>query len=180
MAPKSVPDEELFLEEVAGVQPLERRDRVPVRAPSAAKTPLDPDEEVRRALDDLVAGHAPLDVSDTDEWVEGAAPDLDRRTLKKLRRGELSVQAHLDLHGRSAEEAHEATVKFLLGARRAGKRVVLVVHGRGRHSEGGVPVLKSKLVRWLGRSGLSRHVLAFTSARPADGGAGAVYVLLRP
>jgi DNA-nicking Smr family endonuclease len=179
MSSKSIPDEDLFLEEVAGVRPLDRRERVPVRAPAAARSPQDPDEEVRRALDDLVSGAGALDVSDTDEYVEGAARDADRLLVKKLRRGDLAVEGHLDLHGRSVDEAREATVKFLLASRRAGKRVVLVVHGRGRHSEGGVPVLKQKLVQWLGRSGLSRHVLAFSSARGSDGGAGAVYVLLR-
>lgn len=172
-------EEDLFAEEVAGVRPLERRDRVPVRAPVAPRVPTDPDEEVRRALDDLVTGHAPLDVSDTDEVVEGFAKDVDRREVKKLRRGELALQAHVDLHGLTAEEARSAVVKFLLGARRSGKRVVLVVHGRGRHSDGGLPVLKTKVVEWLSRSGLSKHVLAFTTARPQDGGAGATYVLLR-
>jgi len=64
-------------------------------------------------------------------------------------------------------------------ARQDGKRCVLVVHGRGLHSKDQRPVLKEAVVNWLGRTGLRKQVLAFCTARPYDGGAGALYVLLR-
>ncbi len=169
-------DDDLFLEEVKDVRPLARRGRVPARAPAPPRLPADPDSGGRGAIDD-VSGAAPLDVAETDEWIEGRSKDLDPAAWRKLRRGELAVHGRLDLHGLTADEARARVVRFVLDSRRALKRVVLVVHGRGRHSDGGVPVLKERMKGWLGP--LSRHVLAFCTARPKDGGTGAVYVLLR-
>jgi DNA-nicking Smr family endonuclease len=89
------------------------------------------------------------------------------------------VQGHLDLHGQTRDEAKRAVELFLRDARRSGKRCVVLVHGRGLHSRDQLPVLKEALGTWLGQGRFARHVLAFATARPADGGAGAVYVLLR-
>ena len=77
------------------------------------------------------------------------------------------------------EEAKAALEAYVLRARHAGKRCVLVVHGRGLHSKDQVPVLKDALKRWVATARFSEHVLAFATARPHDGGAGAVYLLLR-
>ena len=130
-------------------------------------------------LSDLVAGDGTLDVADTDEYIEGLAPGVDRRILGRLRRGEFSVQAHLDLHGMLQDPARHAVRRFLVDARARGLRCVLVIHGRGKNSRDKEPVLKKALVRWLSRGGLGKQILAFCTARPTDGGAGAVYVLLR-
>jgi DNA-nicking Smr family endonuclease len=89
------------------------------------------------------------------------------------------VQAHLDLHGLVSDEARPAVEKFLLRARADGRRCVLIIHGRGHGSKEGIPVLKERLKVWLTRGRIGRGVLAFCTARPTDGGAGAVYVLLR-
>jgi DNA-nicking Smr family endonuclease len=99
--------------------------------------------------------------------------------VRRLRRGEFAVQGHVDLHGMTREEAKGALFSFLSHARQAGKRCVLVVHGRGLHSKDQVPVLKDALKRWMSTARFGDHVLAFATARPHDGGAGAVYVLLR-
>jgi DNA-nicking Smr family endonuclease len=99
--------------------------------------------------------------------------------VRQLRRGEFPRQAYLDLHGLTAAEARPAVERFVVEAVRAGRRCVLLVHGRGHNSKDNVPVLKTNLVGWLARGAVSRMVLAFTSARPSDGGAGALYVLLR-
>jgi DNA-nicking Smr family endonuclease len=69
--------------------------------------------------------------------------------------------------------------EFLRASRSAGKRCVLVVHGRGLHSKDQLPVLKDALRTWLATARFARHVLAFATARPVDGGGGAIYVLLR-
>jgi DNA-nicking Smr family endonuclease len=79
----------------------------------------------------------------------------------------------------TAEEARVAVDRFLSGAHRAGQRCVLIVHGRGLNSKDQIPVLKHRLTTWLVRGAWARLVLAFTSARACDGGAGALYVLLR-
>jgi DNA-nicking Smr family endonuclease len=175
-------DEELFFEEMAGTQPLDRRIGR-VGAPPAAATPkskrVSDDAEVLATLADLVDGSGSFDISDGDEYIEGIAEGMDRRLLKQLRAGSFAVQAHVDLHGLTREEAHAKVARFLAESRKAGRRCVLIVHGRGLHSKDQIPVLKQALKGWLERGQTSRAVLAFATARPTDGGAGAVYVLLR-
>ena len=127
----------------------------------------------------MVDGELPFDLADTDEFIEGCTRGLDPRVMKRLKRGEFSVQSHLDLHGLLKDAAKLELEKFISAARAAGKRCVLVVHGRGLHSKDQVPVLKEALKGWMHTARFSRHVLAFTTARPHDGGAGAVYVLLK-
>jgi DNA-nicking Smr family endonuclease len=77
------------------------------------------------------------------------------------------------------EEARAAVESFIEGSRTGGKRCVLIVTGRGLHSKDEIPVLKDRVKSWLERGRIARSVLAFVSARPCDGGTGAVYVLLR-
>src|SRR5438132_12769794 len=121
----------------------------------------------------------PFDISDSDEFVEGCTRGLDPRVLRRLKRGELSVQGHLDLHGLSRDQARPQLEAFIAASRAAGKRCVLVVHGRGLHSKDQVPVLKEALRVWMTAGRTSRDVLGFATARPHDGGPGAIYVLLR-
>lgn len=140
---------------------------------------MDDAELVMRHLDDLVHGRREFDIADTDEYIEAAISGLDKRIVKKLRRGEFSVQGHLDLHGMTRDEAREKVALFIDHSYKTGKKCVLIVHGRGLGSENNIPVLKEKLRAWLTRGAMGKKVLAYTSARPFDGGTGAVYVLLR-
>lgn len=175
-----VSEESLFLREMADVRPLVRSARVAQHPPARPRRDIvDPDAEALAELFDLVAGVGPFDITNTEEYIEGAVIGLDRRLVRRLRSGELSYQGHLDLHGMNAEEARLAVDRFLTEAYRRGHRCVLIVHGRGLNSEGHTPVLKKRLASWLVRGAHARLVLAFTSARPCDGGAGALYVLLR-
>ena len=175
-------EDELWSLAVDGAEPLlDRSARIkPAPAPlSVGLPPLDPDLQAYDELRALVTGAAPFDISDSDEFIEGAQQGLDPRVLKKLRRGEFSVQGNLDLHGLFKDDAKAALEAYLSRARHEGKRCVLVVHGRGLHSKDQVPVLKDALKRWMGTARFAQHVLAFCTARPYDGGAGAVYLLLR-
>jgi len=138
-----------------------------------------PDLDAVDALRALVQGDAPFDLSDGDEFVEGRVAGLDPALVRKLRRGDFAVQGHVDLHGMTRDEAKAAVERFLRASRNGGKRCVLVVHGRGLHSKDQLPVLKEALRTWLSTARFARHVLAFATARPPDGGAGALYVLLR-
>ena len=149
------------------------------KAPTAARRRLDDESEAYAALADLVDGHGVFDISATDEYIEGIGPGIDKRLLRKLRAGDYAVQAHLDLHGYTSDEARVEVEKFLVGARSDGRRCVLIIHGRGHGSKEGIPVLKERLKVWLTRGRIGHGVLAFCTARPTDGGAGAVYVLLR-
>jgi DNA-nicking Smr family endonuclease len=177
-------DADLFETEMAGVAKLpdDPRGRLNAPEPSAAPRPsrrAQDEAEAYAQLADLVEGAGLFDIADSDEYIEGLAPGIDRRLLKKLRKGDYALQAHLDLHGLVADEARSEVERFLDGALAAGKRCVLIIHGRGLNSKEGIPVLKERLKSWLTRGKIGRHVLAFATARPADGGAGAVYVLLR-
>jgi DNA-nicking Smr family endonuclease len=165
-----------------GVRPLPPGSGPRVAGPAPASAPrprVSEEAEALAALSDLVRGEARFDVSDTREYVEGAIVGLDPRVLRRLRRGDFAWQAYVDLHGMSAERARDAVLAFLRAAVRNGDRCVLVVHGRGLNSKDQTPVLKERLKTWLSRGPAALVVLAFTTARPCDGGAGALYVLLR-
>jgi DNA-nicking Smr family endonuclease len=181
---KTLSDEELFLREVEGVAPIPRRESdTRVSSPPAPERPkltrASEDAEVLAALADLCGGEGTFDISDTDEYIEGVAPGIDRRLLRRLRNGDFAVQAHVDLHGLTRDEAKARVARFIEESRRAGRRCVLIVHGRGLHSKDQIPVLKEAVRVWLERGPVARTVLAFATAKPHDGGAGAVYVLLR-
>jgi len=181
-APDGTDDQALLARAMDGVVPLpaRRRQRIERAAPaSEPRPPVSDEAEGLAALAELVAGDVDFDVTDTREYVEGLVSGLDPRVVRRLRRGDFAWQAHLDLHGLTAVEARAAIERFLVESLRAGHRCVLVIHGRGHNSKDHTPVLKTKLVAWLARSAVSRMVLAFTTARPHDGGAGAMYVLLR-
>ena len=181
--PAAEPDEgELFRASVGEVVPVRGSTRLerPNGAVTADSLPIvDPEEEAFAELCELVAQHGPLDLTDTDEYIEGHAPGLDARIVRRLRKGHYSIQAHVDLHGHTREEAKKELLRFIEESHRKGHRHVLVVHGRGLHSKDQIPVLKQGLRVWLSTGRISRHVLAFTSAQQHDGGLGAVYVLLR-
>ena len=175
-------DDDLWALAVEGAEPLvDRSSRIkPGPAPiTLPAEPLDPELAAYDELRAIVTGAAPFDIADSDEFIEGAARGLDRHVLRRLRRGEFAVQAHVDLHGLTRDEARAELEAFLQRSRQAGKRCVLVVHGRGLHSKDQVPILKEALKRWMATARFADHVLAFATARPHDGGLGAVYVLLR-
>jgi DNA-nicking Smr family endonuclease len=175
-------DPDPFLAAMAGVVPLARDAdrRIERPAPAGAgRRPRSEDVEALATLSDLIDGAARFDLADTREYVEGAIIGLDPRVLRRLRRGDYAWQAYIDLHGMTAETARIAVDRFLADAVAAGHRCVLIVHGRGRNSKDQTPVLKERMKVWLARGRAAHVVLAFTTARAYDGGAGALYVLLR-
>ena len=178
-----VDEEDLFLTEMAGVTRLDpaarARASAPPPPPARPRPARDDDAEAYAQLCDLVQGEGPFDIADTQEYIEGLAPGIDRRLLRRLRGGDYAIQAHLDLHGLTAEVAKARVQAFVQEARAASHRCLLIVHGRGLNSKDHIPVLKERLRSWLTRGRLARSVLCFATARPYDGGAGAVYVLLR-
>lgn len=170
----------LFIESVGSVAPVRTSsNKVDVRRSPPPARGSDADEEALLQLSELVAGVGPFDIADSDEFIEGAVPGLDPNVVRKLHRGDYAVQAHLDLHGLTQEEAKSQLITFLTASRARSFRCVLVVHGRGLHSKDQIPVLKGSIQRWLSQGRMAKEVLAFATARPHDGGAGAVYVLLR-
>ncbi|MCK6417889.1 MAG: Smr/MutS family protein [Alphaproteobacteria bacterium] len=102
---------------------------------------------------------------------------VDRRTAQKLKRGQMAIDARLDLHGLTQAQAHERLRQFILHAYRAGHRCVLVITGKGGIE--GKGVLRRMVPQWLEEAPLAKTVLSVTAARPKDGGEGALYVYVR-
>jgi DNA-nicking Smr family endonuclease len=171
---------ELLRQAFEGVRPLggSRAERLAVDPP-VSQNIVSEDAEVLAELSDLISGQGTFELTETEEYVEGARVGLDPRLVSRLRRGEFSVQAHIDLHGMIQPDAKEALNQFILASVRKGHRAVLVVHGRGLRSPGGQPVLKHAAAQWLSHGTIGGYVLAFATARAYDGGAGAMWVLLR-
>lgn len=138
----------------------------------------DPEAEALAQLEDLVRNGDGLIISDTPEYMEGIGYGVNPDVARRLHQGDFSIQAHVDLHGLSVEDAQETFERFLKEALLCGKTAVLVIHGRGlsSHEE---PVLKTKVKEWLTSGPWRKWVIAFTSARACDGGTGATYILLR-
>jgi DNA-nicking Smr family endonuclease len=103
-------------------------------------------------------------------------PSVHLKTMRRLARGSISIQDEIDLHGLTAAEAKASLKAFITESVLRGRTGVRIVHGKGLRSGQDGPVLKREVNRWLRRW---QPVLAFVSARQADGGTGAVYVLLR-
>ncbi|HEU4429102.1 MAG TPA: Smr/MutS family protein [Myxococcota bacterium] len=112
------------------------------------------------------------------EHVRALAPGVDRAHLVRLVRGEVAIDVEIDLHGCDEREARALVADTLAEMHLAGERCARIVHGRGRHSVAG-PVLKAALLEWLTTPPLAQSVLAFATAGPRAGGAGATLVLLR-
>lgn len=135
---------------------------------------LDEARVLREAMSDE------FDVStllDTDDQLSFRRPGIGTDVTVRLRAGHWSIQRQLDLHGLRVDDAREALGEFIRHAHKAGLRCVRVVHGKGLGSPGKTPVLKGRVQRWLAQK---NEVLAFVQARPAEGGAGALVVLLVP
>ncbi len=105
-------------------------------------------------------------------------PGIDRRTAERLRRGEIAVEATLDLHGLTQDAAHRALDRFIARAWAERRRMLLVVTGKGSVREGG-GALRRGVPLWLAAGANAPSVLRIASAQPRHGGAGAYYVLLR-
>jgi DNA-nicking Smr family endonuclease len=149
----------------------------PIEGPEKAQPPVAP-KTVRRRKGAVPGEGGTFAIQRIGEQVEGKASGADDALLRKLRNGEFPPDARVDLHGLHIPAARRAVQETIQRVAAQSKRCVLVVHGRGRHSEG-EPVLKEAFLEWLAEPPLSPRVLAFTSARGRDGGVGATYVLLR-
>ena len=173
-------DHTIFKEAMADVKKISRTNcAAPIRPmPQSPDGNIDPEYESLARLKDLVKYGTGFVVCLTPEYAEGMARDVNPEVVRRLHRGDFSIQDHIDLHGLRANDAHEAVDDFLSDSIAAGKRAVLIIHGRGLSSPV-KPILKSKVFRWLTTSPWHKWVIAFTSARLCDGGAGATYVLLR-
>jgi DNA-nicking Smr family endonuclease len=167
----------LFRQAVAGAKPLAPSDRADLSMPAPPAIPrqhlLDEQAALAESLSDAVDVDSLLE---TDATLSYRRPGIGADVVRKLRRGHWVIQDELDLHGLRSDEARESLSAFIHQAQAAGRRCVRVIHGKGLSSPGREPVLKHKTRAWLVQK---NEVLAFCQAKPADGGAGALVVLLR-
>lgn len=150
-------------------------DEIPANDKPAAKAKTKP-----RAV--VAPRPLPRPVAPALEAGPGAAPNVDRNTALRFKKGDMPIEATLDLHGMTQESAHVALAAFIARARAAGRRCLLVITGKGRRAGSGgesTGVLRANVPRWLNGSDLRPHVLAIAHARPRHGGEGALYVLLK-
>lgn len=179
----SVPDTDIFSEDAAlfaaavdGAAPVRAKGRD--LAPPPVALPPRP-HKPERSLEDLIAGKVEFALEYSDEFIEGHIMGLDPLVLSKLRAGQYSPEGHLDLHGQNMEQAYVSLSRFIKAAYQDGKRQILLITGRGKNSPGGDAVLRERVQSWLTRDPFKRVTLAFCTAQPRDGGAGALYLLLR-
>lgn len=166
----------MFREAIGGVRPL-RGANAPAPAPAppapAADQLVRDEARVRTELLDLPFDPAAIESGDEISWLQAGQPSS---LLRRLRRGDYSIRAEIDLHEMSASVARDAIHGFLDECRRNHEYCVRIVHGKGLRSRHTGPVLKRLAASLLARR---KDVLAYASARPAQGGTGAVVVLLR-
>jgi DNA-nicking Smr family endonuclease len=176
--PKHVPsvsaeDHELFTSAIGSVRPVKQH-AVPVKprpAPEPVQSRLD-EARVPGELIHSVIDPALIEVGEELSYLkDGHSPLL----LRKLKRGQFSVADEIDLHQMTAAVAREAVLLFLAQSKRDGRHCVKIIHGKGLRSRNQGPVLKRLVDSLLRRRA---DVLAFASAKPNDGGTGAVLVLL--
>ncbi len=168
-------EENLFAKATKGVKPMQAKGRdipKPVLPKSGFAT--NPD-----FLSDFLLGKIEFDIRNTEEYTEGFVTGIDPLVLNKLRNGGYSPEAHLDLHGQNSLQAQDSLMIFIKSAYYKNMRTLLIITGRGKNSPNRQGILKADLQEWLTKDPFKRVVLGFCTAKPCDGGAGAMYVLLR-
>ncbi|RYZ12534.1 MAG: DNA mismatch repair protein MutS [Comamonadaceae bacterium] len=171
-------EQDLFARAIGATQPLRRVASVPLAPEPPAPIPVQHQLDEQRVLRESISDEFDVEtLLDVDDAMSFRRPGIGTDITRKLRAGEWTIQRQVDLHGLRSEEAREALGAFIRTAHRQGVRCVRVVHGKGLGSPGKQPVLKTKTQRWLIQK---NEVLAFVQAKPAEGGAGALVVLLAP
>lgn len=170
-------DEQLFRASMAGVTPLPRAGKAILPRPLPPPVPSQRLRDNQQTLKDSISDLTPWDAGlETGEELSYARSGIGAQTLRKLRRGHWVTQGELDLHGLTVVEARALLVEFLNQCLRHGYRCVRIIHGKGLGSRNREPVLKRKVAGWLMQR---QEILAFCQAQRADGGSGAVVVLLQ-
>ena len=168
----------LFIRAVGPVKPIPDKRKAQLTKeqppPVAMQLQLDEQAVLVEAISD---GFDASNLLETDENLSYRRPGIGFDVIRRLRKGEWSIQRQIDLHGLRTEAARDALSGFIRDAQKHGIRCVRVVHGKGLSSPGKTPVLKGKVRNWMVQK---KEVLAFVQARPIEGGAGALVVLLKP
>jgi len=151
-------------------------DRVVHDTPKPRPIPKQAHLDKQRVMEELFIIPTEHEDMQAGDILSYAQEGLQNKTFKKLKRGQYRIDAELDLHGMTRIDAQEQLNIFIAEVRHHGCRCVRIIHGKGYGSSNNGPVIKPLVNTWLRRR---KEILAFCSARPADGGTGAVYVLLK-
>ena len=168
-------DRELFRHSVGAVQKI-KHVRMPVRKPRPAPVPVQRNADAQAVMKEMASAPMGNDHFLTGDELFFKRPGIQDKVLSKLRKGKFAIERELDLHGMTSTDAQATLGRFLLHCRHHDIHCVRIIHGKGRGSRDGQPVIKNKLNQWLRNT---PQILAFSSARTRDGGTGAVYVLLK-
>ncbi len=168
-------DLDLFRQSVADARPLEQKNIDP-HQPQPAARPQQRQQSEIQPPEDILSDEYQIEEVETGDELLFSRSGLQYSVIKKLRRGQFNISAELDLHGMVVAEARKALLGFIHESRRHNAHCVRIIHGKGHGSSSKRPVLKNRLNNWLRQID---DVLAFCSARPKDGGSGAVYILLK-
>lgn len=175
---QSAVESNLFLQAAGVVQPLPDKNRTHFKKAVTAMPVMQYQRDEKAVLKEAISDEFDSGtLLDSDDQLSFRRPGIGADITRKLRRGDWSIQRQIDLHGLRRDEAREHLSFFIREAHKQGIRCVRVVHGKGLGSPGKAPVLKSRVHSWLVQK---IEVLAFVQAKPADGGAGALLVLLAP
>ena len=168
-------DRELFRNSIGAVHKI-RHVRMSVLKPRAAPVPVQRDADVQAVVREMAFAPMISEHYITGDELFFKRPGIQDKVLTKLRKGKFAIELELDLHGMNSRDAQAALGRFLVHCRHHDICCVRIIHGKGRGSRDGKPVIKNKLNQWLQKI---PQVLAFCSARVCDGGTGAVYVILK-
>lgn len=165
----------LFRDTIGTVHRIQS-DTVPSRPSKPRPVPFKSLEDERKVISELLDGDIDPSTLETGEELLFRRQGIQNKTFRKLRNGSYRIEAHIDLHGMTAATAKESLTLFLHECKNKNRRCAKIIHGKGYRSKGGKPVIKNKVNLWLRQR---KDILAFCSARPDDGGTGAIYVLIK-
>ena len=169
------PDSQLFRKQAGDVRPV-TQDKIDIIKKKPKPYPIKGQEDEQQVIVDMMSDdYDPADM-ETGEELNYSKSGMQPKTLRKLRRGDFSVEAELDLHGMTIPAAREALAVFLHNGHLENLRCIRIIHGKGLRSSPKGPVIKTMVNKWLRQR---EDILAFCSALPVHGGTGAVYVLLQ-
>tara|TARA_R110002072_G_scaffold74374_2_gene176205 strand:+ start:5323 stop:5865 length:543 start_codon:yes stop_codon:yes gene_type:complete len=168
-------DSALFRQSVGDARPL-KQDSFIAEKPKPKAHPAKTEADNLAVLEEMSVADFDFALLERGDELFYTSPGLQNNILKKLRRGHYKIEAELDLHGMTVDSAKIALTDFLKQCTVRSQRCVRIIHGKGLGSVNKQPVIKNKLNQWLQKMDIAQ---AFCSARPADGGTGAIYLLLK-
>ena len=173
---KNQSDSPSFAELLDGVKILSDYNKVVHDMPKPRPVPKQSHRDEQKVIEELIVSPSEQEDMQAGDSLSYVRAGIQKQVFRKLKRGQYSIEAELDLHGLTRLEAQQQLNEFVNECRSFGLRCVRIIHGKGYGSSNQGPVIKPLVNQWLQRRD---EILAFCSARPADGGTGAVYVLLK-